>query len=89
MYSKVLSSALTSIQVWSEMRLFNYHESFHKETVSLMENLLPFALSVAKILDEDISNHERCDGVEDSTGSKVDYFIKSSMRNAYSKMLEI
>ncbi|KAF6161256.1 hypothetical protein GIB67_009143 [Kingdonia uniflora] len=89
MYSKVLSSVLTSMEVWSETRLLDYHERFHKGAVGLMENLLPFALSVAKILDEDISNLERGDRVEDSAGSRVDYFIKSSMRNAFSKMLEI
>ncbi|KAF6157256.1 hypothetical protein GIB67_041717 [Kingdonia uniflora] len=89
MYSKVLSSVLTSMQVWSETRLLDYHESFHKGTVGFMENLLPFALSVAKILDEDISNLERGNGVEDSARSRVVYFIKSSVRNALSKMLEI
>ncbi|KAF6177106.1 hypothetical protein GIB67_005094 [Kingdonia uniflora] len=77
------------MQVWSETRLLDYYESFDKGTVGLMESLLPFALSVAKILDEDISNLERGDGVEDSTGSRMDYFIKSSVRNAFSKMLEI
>ncbi|KAF6173688.1 hypothetical protein GIB67_000590 [Kingdonia uniflora] len=71
------------------MRLLDYHESFRKGTVGLMENLLPFSLSVAKILNEGISNFERGDGVEDSAGSRVDYFIKSSVRNAFSKMLEI
>ncbi|KAF6151415.1 hypothetical protein GIB67_020639 [Kingdonia uniflora] len=35
------------------------------------------------------SNLERGDGVEDSAGSKVDYFIMSSTRNAFSMMLEI
>ncbi|KAF6159490.1 hypothetical protein GIB67_032261 [Kingdonia uniflora] len=89
MYSKVLSSVLSSMQVWSETRLLDYHENFHKGTVGLMENLLPFALSVTKILHEEISNLERGDGVEDSAGSRADYFIKSSVRNAFSKMLEI
>ncbi|KAF6136953.1 hypothetical protein GIB67_030717 [Kingdonia uniflora] len=89
MYSKVLSSVLTSMQVWSEMRLLDYHKSFHKGTVGLMENLLSFALSVAKILNKGISNLKRGNGVEDSTGSRVDYFIKLSVRNAFSKMFEI
>ncbi|KAF6134108.1 hypothetical protein GIB67_013505 [Kingdonia uniflora] len=54
-----------------------------------MENLLPFSLSVPKILEEDISNLQRGDEVEESSGSRVDYIIKSSVRNIFFGMLEI
>ncbi|KAF8392150.1 hypothetical protein HHK36_022492 [Tetracentron sinense] len=92
-YDKVLSSALASMQGWSEKRLFDYHESFHKGNTRLMENLLPLALSAGKILDEDftslgIAGQEKVDAEVDSTGNRVDYYIRSSLRNAFTKIIE-
>ncbi|KAF8401961.1 hypothetical protein HHK36_012912 [Tetracentron sinense] len=92
-YVKFLSSVLASMQGWSEKRLLNYHESFHKGTIGIMENILPLALSAAKILDEDVMNlgaagQERGDAILDSTVNRVDYYIRSSLRNAFTKILE-
>ncbi|OVA11845.1 Protein of unknown function DUF810 [Macleaya cordata] len=92
MYIKILSSVLGSILSWVEKRLIDYHECFQKGIPGLMENLLSLSLSASKILDENISNlavvQERGDGTVDSTENKVDYFIRSSLRNAFAKMLE-
>ncbi|KAK9137752.1 hypothetical protein Sjap_008346 [Stephania japonica] len=91
-YFKVLSKALTSILRWSERRLVDYHESYRNTAISSMENLLPLALSVTKILNEDISNagvlQERVDTEDNSPGNKVDYYIRSSLRNEFEKIIE-
>ncbi|KAK9160550.1 hypothetical protein Syun_006891 [Stephania yunnanensis] len=92
-YFKVLSKALTSMLRWSDKILVDYHESYRKNvSISSMENLLPLALSVAKILDEDISNagvlQERVDTEDNSPGNKVDYYIRSSLRNEFEKIIE-
>ncbi|KAL5711960.1 hypothetical protein ACHQM5_014181 [Ranunculus cassubicifolius] len=92
MYMKILSSVLASMQDWTERRLLNYRESFHKGTAGLMENLLPLALSTTKILAEDVSNmsvvQEREELAMDTMGNRVDVYIKSSLRNAFAKILE-
>ncbi|KAF9608137.1 hypothetical protein IFM89_007523 [Coptis chinensis] len=91
-YMKILSSVLASIQDWSEKRLLHYRESFQRGTAGLMENLLPLALSAARILAEDISNisvvQENEELNMDTMGNRVDYYIKSSLRNAFAKILE-
>ncbi|PIA36250.1 hypothetical protein AQUCO_03400274v1 [Aquilegia coerulea] len=91
-YIRILSSALFSIQDWIEKRLLNYRESFQKGMAGLMENLLPLALSTARILNEDISNlsavQEKGELAMDTVENRVDYYIKSSMRNAFAKILE-
>lgn len=93
-YIKFLSSVLASIQSWSEKRLINYHEYFNKGIVGLMENLLPLALSSSKILDDDVTTtvfaeQEREEPTVDvdHAGNRVDYYIRSSTRNAFSKVI--
>nr|DAD36850.1 TPA_asm: hypothetical protein HUJ06_007491 [Nelumbo nucifera] len=91
MHVKILSVALTSMQGWSEKRLLDYHENFQKETKGLMENLLSVALSTTKILQEDIANPEvetpkKEDTSINSMGNRVDYYIRSSLRNAFTKV---
>ena len=92
-YLKFLSSVLASMQSWSEKRLLNYHEYFNKGIVGLMENLLPLALSATKILDEDVTatvlaEQEREEPTVDvdHAGNRVDYYIRSSTRNAFTKV---
>lgn len=93
LYVKMLSSTLTSIKGWSEKRLLDYHDSFHKGTIGLMENLLPFALSVTKILDEDVggaamraAEEGKVEPAIDSTGNRVDQYIRSSLKTAFMKV---
>lgn len=95
LYVKMLSSVLTSIKGWSEKRLLDYHESFHKGTIGLMDNLLPLALSVTKILDEDVGGaavsapeERKVEPAVDSTGNRVDQYIRSSLKTAFTKVLE-
>ncbi|KAI3984743.1 hypothetical protein MKX01_039360 [Papaver californicum] len=88
-YIKLLSSAATSMLAWSEKRLLNYHDNFQKGMAGLIENLLPLALSAARILDEDISNFGVGQGRGDGSvemGNKVDNYIRSSMRSAFDKL---
>ncbi|KAI3951128.1 hypothetical protein MKW98_028532 [Papaver atlanticum] len=89
-YNKLLSSAATSMLAWSEKRLLNYHDNFQKGMSGLiMENLLPLALSAARILDEDVSNFGVGQGRGDGSvemGNKVDNYIRSSMRSAFDKL---
>ncbi|XP_010265042.1 PREDICTED: uncharacterized protein LOC104602882 [Nelumbo nucifera] len=92
-YMKILSAALSSMHVWSEKKLLDYHETFQKVTMGVMENLLPLAQSVTKILEEDVGilsamAPEKADTFLGSTEDKVDYYIRSSLRNAFAKMVE-
>lgn len=92
-YLKLLTSVLSSIQGWSEKRLLNYHEYFPRVTIAQMENLLPLVLSVSKILGEDLIISDEGEGgkkgditIVDSSGDRVDYYIRSSMKNAFDKV---
>ncbi|XP_076896487.1 protein unc-13 homolog [Bidens hawaiensis] len=82
-YVNMLSAMLSSMIKWSENRLLDYHESFNRETVDLMENILPLAFSAVKILEE--SGYE---DTSDSSGNKVDQYIRSSLRKAFAKMVK-
>ncbi|MGD7309675.1 hypothetical protein, partial [Ralstonia pseudosolanacearum] len=57
-----------------------------------MENLLPLALTTCRIIAEDISNlavvQENEELGMDTMRNRVDYYIKSSLRNAFAKILE-
>ncbi|CAK9180196.1 unnamed protein product [Ilex paraguariensis] len=93
-YVKMLGSILTSMKHWSEKRLLDYHGSFHMGSVGLMENVLPLVFSATKILEEDVPGNtttaqERGEVPSNSTGNRVDYYIRSSLKNAFAKkMLE-
>lgn len=86
-YFKILSSALTSMQSWAERWLLDYHESFKKGPAGLIENVLPLALSAAKILDGG-QGVTSCLSEEqlDSIYGRVDAYIRSSARNAFAKV---
>ncbi|KAM3393836.1 protein unc-13 [Capsicum galapagoense] len=92
-YLKMLKNVLTSMKRWCEKRLLNYHASFHAENVVLMENIIPLMFSASKILDEDVPGYvssaaEKGDVKDDSKGNRVNHFIGSSLRSAFSKLLE-
>ncbi|XP_058101489.1 protein unc-13 homolog isoform X2 [Magnolia sinica] len=97
LYGRILSSALASMQGWAEKRLLDYHGSFQKNAAKLVENILPLALSATKILDESVSSNGAAQrvasqipdhAVPDSTRNRVDYYIRSSLRKAFAKILE-
>ncbi|KAI3469804.1 hypothetical protein Pfo_026467 [Paulownia fortunei] len=92
-YVKMLACVLTAMKKWSEKRLLDYHGNFDRGTVGLMENILPLVFSATKILEEDVpcyvtSPQEKGEVGDDSTGNKVDHYIRSSSRNVFAKMLE-
>ncbi|KAJ7954672.1 DUF810 domain-containing protein [Quillaja saponaria] len=94
-YVKILSSVLGSInQGWAEKRLLNYHDYFQRGTASQVENLLPLVLSASRILGEDVSITEGA-GKEkgdttlvDSSGDRVDYYIRFSLKTSFAKVIE-
>ncbi|XP_047938630.1 protein unc-13 homolog [Salvia hispanica] len=89
-YLTMLAQALSSMNKWMEARLLNYHENFNKETIGLMENMLPLLFSLNKILEEDVPAYvvSSQDNADEFTGNKVDYYIRSSLKNAFDKMVE-
>ncbi|KAH0739808.1 hypothetical protein KY290_038513 [Solanum tuberosum] len=94
-YVKMLANVLISMREWSEKRLVNYHDSFNRGSAGLLENNLPLFFAAMKILEEDVPGYtsdvfeKRYELAEDdSDGNKVCYFIRSSMRDAFAKILE-
>ncbi|WZZ84042.1 hypothetical protein YC2023_104614 [Brassica napus] len=93
LYVKLLTSTLASMQGWTEKRLLSYHDYFQRGNVGLIENLLPLALSSSKIVGEDVtisqgSSQEKGDvKLVDSSGDRVDYYIRASIKNSFSKMV--
>ncbi|KAL7081260.1 hypothetical protein ACP275_14G028700 [Erythranthe tilingii] len=94
-YLKMLGCCLSAIKKWCEKRLLDYHGNFNRGNIGIMENMLPLLFSATKILEEDVpcyvtSSQEKGEAVVDehSTGNRVDHYIRSSLRNAFAKMLE-
>ncbi|XP_030463969.1 protein unc-13 homolog [Syzygium oleosum] len=93
LFIQVLSLVLTSIRGWSEKRLGNYHDYFEDGRMNLMENLLPFAVTVSSIGGDDVmlsrlTEQAIGDAVTDPTVDLMDGYIRSSVKNAFSKMAE-
>ncbi|KAK8571927.1 hypothetical protein V6N12_027995 [Hibiscus sabdariffa] len=86
MYVKLSSLILTSILNWAEKRLLRYHEYFNKGSISGIESVLPLALSSAKILG-DVTIMEG-EGGKKGDIVLVDHYIRSSVKNAFTKMVE-
>ncbi|KAF2285532.1 hypothetical protein GH714_005341 [Hevea brasiliensis] len=66
--------------------------STERGNVFLIENLLPLALSASKILGEDVTLMEGTGKddrkIVDSSGDRVDCYIRSSIKNAFAKVIE-
>ncbi|CAF1866596.1 protein unc-13 homolog [Brassica napus] len=90
LYVKLLTSVLASMQGWTEKRLLSYHDYFQRGNVGLIENLLPLALSSSKILGEDVTISQGKGDVKliDYSGDRVDYYIRASIKTAFSKVIE-
>ncbi|RWW49726.1 hypothetical protein BHE74_00044066 [Ensete ventricosum] len=96
-YVRVLSAVLAAMQGWAEKRLLEYHDWFDKGTIALMENVLRLALSTAKIISEDASS---CGGAavfaeremlfpsKFSSVNRVEQYIRSSLKSAFTKVFE-
>jgi hypothetical protein len=98
MYARVLSSVLGAIRDWSEKQLLDYHERLGKGMigtgVGAMENALSLALTTSKIIAESVpgmgttfadSEHDG-GGIGGFAGDRVDYYVRCSMRSAFTKV---
>ncbi|KAL8484561.1 hypothetical protein ACS0TY_027023 [Phlomoides rotata] len=96
-YVRMLGCVLSAMKKWCDKRLMDYHANFDRSNLSLMENILPLVFSATKILEEDVpcyvtssdqDTSAEAEDDDDSNGNKVDHYIRSSSRNAFTKMLE-
>ncbi|KAI3839520.1 hypothetical protein MKW92_046019 [Papaver armeniacum] len=89
-YSKILSSTLSSILGWAEKRLLAYHDTFDRDNVDLMQSIVSLGVSAAKILVEDISHEYRRRRKEevDVARNRIDTYIRSSVRTAFAQIME-
>ncbi|RLN39232.1 hypothetical protein C2845_PM01G02440 [Panicum miliaceum] len=100
-YTRVLSSVLGAIRDWSEKQLLGYHERFGKGMVgtgigAAMENALSLALTTSKIIAESVpgmgitsaDSEDDGGGIGSFAGDRVDYYVRCSMRSAFTKVLE-
>ncbi|CAD6212850.1 unnamed protein product [Miscanthus lutarioriparius] len=87
LYVKVLLSALGGMQEWSEKRLLDYHDSYEKgiggAATEGMEILLSLALAAGKIIAD-----RECAGDGNFAGDRVDYYVRCSMKSAFTNILE-
>ncbi|GER52242.1 hypothetical protein STAS_29680 [Striga asiatica] len=92
-YVKMLGSVVAAIKVWLEKRLLDYHGNFERGNVGVMEHMLPLVFSCGKILREDVPCYVTSPegGIingDDLSDNRIDYYIRSSARNTFAKMLE-
>uniref|UniRef100_A0A0E0K8K2 MHD1 domain-containing protein n=1 Tax=Oryza punctata TaxID=4537 RepID=A0A0E0K8K2_ORYPU len=99
-YAQVLSNILATIHDWSEKRLLGYHEWFGNgnsgASAMAMEGALSLALATTQIISDNAiftsintaeNEHEDC-SVGSFAGDRVDYYVRCSMRSAFTKILE-
>ncbi|XP_073285335.1 protein unc-13 homolog [Primulina huaijiensis] len=89
-YSKILDATLTAMLGWTEKRLLAYHETFDSRNIESMQSIVSVGVSAAKILVEDISNEyrRRRKNEVDVTRSRIDTYIRSSLRTAFAQRME-
>ncbi|WMV42545.1 hypothetical protein MTR67_035930 [Solanum verrucosum] len=89
-YAKILNSTLTAMLGWAEKRLLAYHDTFDTGNIESMPTIVSIGVSAAKILVEDISNEyrRRRKGEVDVARSRIDTYIRSSLRTAFAQLME-
>ncbi|CAN6302372.1 unnamed protein product [Urochloa humidicola] len=101
-YARVLSSVLGAIHDWSEKQLLDYHERFGTKgmdctSIGAVENAVSLALSTSRIIVESVpgmsitladSDQHEGDGIGSFAANRVDYYVRCSMRSAFTKILE-
>ncbi|XP_055820529.1 protein unc-13 homolog [Solanum dulcamara] len=89
-YAKILNSTLTAMLGWAEKRLLAYHDTFDAGNIESMPTIVSIGVSAAKILVEDISNEyrRRRKGEVDVARSRIDTYIRSSLRTAFAQLME-
>lgn len=86
-YLKISNSVLSLIMDWTEKRLLAYHDTFNIDNVETLETTVSLGISVAKVLVEDISSeYRRKKKHVDSGHDRVDTYIRSSLRMAFSQV---
>ncbi|KAI3709569.1 hypothetical protein L2E82_39335 [Cichorium intybus] len=87
-YFKIMNSVLIFILDWAEKGLLGYREFFYRGNMDLMHNVLSIGLLVGELV------VEQCpcdDGIKETVyeaSEKVDIYIRSSMRKAFSQRME-
>uniref|UniRef100_A0A1J3JYC9 DUF810 domain-containing protein n=1 Tax=Noccaea caerulescens TaxID=107243 RepID=A0A1J3JYC9_NOCCA len=85
-YSKISSSVLSLITDWAEKRLLAYHDTFNIDNVETLETTVSLGILVAKVVGEDTcSEYRRKKKHVDSGRDRVDTYIRSSLRMAFSQ----
>ncbi|KAK8470240.1 hypothetical protein PHAVU_004G085288 [Phaseolus vulgaris] len=93
LYIHILTSVLSSLKEWTDKRFLNYHEYFQEGNIRQIENLLPVARLATKIL-RDVKNSDEelqergHKTTRDSSEDQIDDYIRSSLKNAFEKMME-
>lgn len=89
-YAKILNSTLTAMLGWAEKRLLAYHDTFDAGNIESMPTIVSIGVSAARILVEDISNEyrRRRKGEVDVARSRIDTYIRSSLRTAFAQLME-
>ncbi|XP_074572863.1 protein unc-13 homolog [Curcuma longa] len=93
-YVKLLAAALGGMREWAERRAVEYHQWFGKDLGAVMGLAVALALATSKIIREDnligVMGLLDPDGAvcASSSEARVDYYIRSSMRSAFTKILE-
>lgn len=84
-YSKILNSTLMFIFKWAEKGLFGYREFFYRGNVELMHIVLSIGLLADELMVEKSSCDDDMRKIVYETSGKVDTYIRSSMKMAFSQ----
>ncbi|WOK98046.1 hypothetical protein Cni_G06755 [Canna indica] len=96
-YVRILIPTMNSFKVWAEKKLLDYHEQFDEVGVATMESLLCLALATAKIINDETTNHgnvgmivkhDIVDASKFSSPNRVDLYIRTSVKSAFTKVYE-
>ncbi|XP_076942449.1 protein unc-13 homolog [Bidens hawaiensis] len=87
-YSKVLCLTMKTMLEWAERGLLAYHESFYRGNIDLLQSILSLGLSASIILVEENPHENGRKNSIDVANAKVDIYIRSSMRKAFSQESE-
>jgi hypothetical protein len=73
---------------WEEKRLLAYHETFNTSNIYSMQYIVSIGISAAKILLEDVSYeyHSGTNRDIDVVRSRIETYIKSSLRKAFAQV---
>lgn len=82
-YSKILSSTLSSMVDWAEKRLLSYRDIFHSDNIESLQSIVYLAVLAAKILVEEIPQRKRKE--VDAGYDRVEKYIRSSLRIAFAQ----